>query len=96
MSEVTCYDSNREVLSVIYDPNGNALTHGHLVDLINELQSENERMLDGIRYWSYCMDSGMRRECPEKVDELADFLVSLHIAPYHIRNKSLETVRAER
>lgn len=39
----------------------------------------------GVNYWSYCTDSGMRRECPEKVDELCDFLMSLGIAPYSMR-----------
>ena len=51
---------------------------------------------DQIRYWSYCMDIGMREACPEKVEELADFLIFLRIAPYHIRNNSLETVRTTR
>ena len=34
-NKCTCYESNRDVLSVIYDPNGNALTHGEIVDRLN-------------------------------------------------------------
>ena len=42
MSEykVTCYDRDRDVLSCIYDPHGNAMSHGEIVNLINELQAE--------------------------------------------------------
>ena len=39
-----CYESNREVLSVIYGPDGNALTHGQIVDLLNDLTAD---MLEG-------------------------------------------------
>lgn len=45
--------------------------------------TEIERLKDGIRYWSYCMSRGMREECPEKVEELMDFLISCKIAPYY-------------
>jgi hypothetical protein len=38
------------------------------------------------------MSQGMRAECPEKVGELADFLIDLKIAPYYVRNTHLETV----
>ena len=41
---VHCADSSNEIRSVIYDPNGNALTHGELCALINELQDENEEL----------------------------------------------------
>lgn len=51
------------------------------------LLAENERIREGVRYWSYCMNAGMRKECPEKVEELMDFLISLHIAPYSTRKK---------
>lgn len=48
---------------------------------------ELDRRKEGIRYWSYCMDVGMREMCPEKVEELCDFLMSLGIAPYSMRRK---------
>ena len=32
--------SNMDVISCIYDPNGNALTYAQLCDLINELQDD--------------------------------------------------------
>jgi len=51
---------------------------------------------DQFRYWSYCTSKGMLETCPEKVEELADFLISLKIAPYYIRNRCLETVRTTR
>jgi hypothetical protein len=34
----------------------------------------------------------MRATCPEKVEELAAFLIDLKIAPYYVRNNALETV----
>jgi hypothetical protein len=40
---------------------------------------------EGVRFWSYCTDRGMMRECPEKVEELGDFMMSLGIAPYSVR-----------
>lgn len=39
---VHCMESSETIRSVIYDPNGNAMTHGDLCALINELQDENE------------------------------------------------------
>lgn len=41
---VHCMESSENVKSVIYDPNGNALTNGELCALINELQDENEEL----------------------------------------------------
>lgn len=41
---VHCSESSGPVLSVIYAPNGNALTHGELCALINELQDENAEL----------------------------------------------------
>ena len=55
-------------------------------------RSELAWITDQVRYWSYCMSQGMRAECPEKVGELADFLIDLKIAPYYVRNTHLETV----
>jgi hypothetical protein len=43
----TCLESIEDVLSVIYDPNGNALTHGEIVARLNEspkLNDEIERL----------------------------------------------------
>lgn len=36
----TCMESIRDVRSVIYDPHGNALTHGEIVDLLNSMADE--------------------------------------------------------
>lgn len=58
-----------------------------------QLQAEIERLRDNIRYWSYCTSQGMRAECPAKVEDLANFLISLGIAPYYMRNTCCETVR---
>jgi hypothetical protein len=49
------------------------------------LERKLSELRDGVQFWSYCTDSGMRREAPEKVDELCDFLMSLGIAPYSMR-----------
>lgn len=49
------------------------------------LEKKVAELRDGVSFWSYCTDSGMRRECPERVDELCDFLMSLGIAPYSMR-----------
>ena len=71
---------------------GESCVHGHLCNSCEEIQ----RLRDGIRYWSYCMSEGMRITCPEKVTELMDFLISLKIAPYYVRNKACEFVVADR
>lgn len=42
IEDVSCYDFNRDVLTQIYDLNGNALTMGYIVDLINLLIVENK------------------------------------------------------
>lgn len=49
------------------------------------LEAEVFRLREAIRNWSYCTDIGMRRECPEKVEELAELLIGLNIAPYSLR-----------
>ena len=49
---------------------------------VKELESENERIREGVRFWSYCTVVGTRKACPEKIEELVDFLVSLGIPPY--------------
>ena len=68
----------------------------HDIQVLNDLIQERDRLLAGIRDWSYCTSQGMRRECPEKVEELAEFLISCKIAPWYIRTKTLETVKVYR
>ena len=58
-----------------------------LTSEVERLEKEAKRLREGVCYWSYCMDVGMRETCPEKVDELCDFLMSLNIAPYSMRAK---------
>ena len=36
----TCLDSNREIKSFVYDPTGEAMSHGDVVDMLNALQAE--------------------------------------------------------
>ena len=40
----TCLESNRDILSIVYDPTGNAMTHGDIVDTLNALQAEVYRL----------------------------------------------------
>lgn len=63
---------------------------------IKELRDELKRVRDGVEFWSYCMSEGMRTTCPERVTELMDFLISLKIAPYYVRNTHCEFVQAVR
>ena len=56
-------------------------------DEIDRLAARIETITDGVRYWSYCTDTGMRAGCPEKVEDLCDFFMSLHITPYSLRKK---------
>lgn len=51
------------------------------------LESEVIELREQIQFWSYCTDAGMRRTCPERCDELGDFMISLGIAPYSILDK---------
>lgn len=37
-SRCSCYESDEQVLTQIYDPHGNALTAGEIVCRLNELQ----------------------------------------------------------
>ena len=64
--------------------------------LISDAADELERIIKGVQYWSYCMDQGMMKTCPENVSELHGFLESLGIEPYHVRNTLGETVRVAR
>ena len=49
---------------------------------LEEVQAERDKMREGIRYWSYCTNYGMRRLCPEKSKEFTKFMDELSIAPY--------------
>lgn len=40
---------------------------------------------EGITFWSYCMNQGMRKTCPEREEELMAFLTSFNVAPYSMR-----------
>lgn len=63
---------------------------GHLCELchdtqvVRELIAELKRVKDGVNNWSYCASIGMKSACPERVDALADFLISCGVAPYYI------------
>lgn len=48
VSNFTCYDSNKEVYSQIYDCNGNALQLGEIVELLNELNKKRS-ILDAVK-----------------------------------------------
>lgn len=52
--------------------------------MIQRLAKENAKLLEGIRYWSYCTSEWMRATAPEKCDELAGFLMGCKIAPYYM------------
>lgn len=52
--------------------------------MIQSLAKENAKLLEGIRYWSYCTSEGMRTTAPEKCDELMGFLMGCKIAPYYM------------
>ena len=60
---------------------------GELRTKLIEVQVENSKLLEGIRYWSYCMSEGMRATAPEKCEELFDFLIQCKIAPYYMSEK---------
>lgn len=57
---------------------------GELRTKLIEVQAENAKLLEGIRYWSYCMSEGMRATAPEKCDELMGFLIGCKIDPYYM------------
>jgi hypothetical protein len=57
----------------------------HDTQVMRDLIKERDRLLEGVRSWSYCTSQGMRGECPEKVEQLADWLLSCKIAPYYLR-----------
>lgn len=54
--EVTCYVTQREVYSCVYDPNGNPLTYGALVDLVNELQDDCIALKGTLQNVADCRD----------------------------------------
>ncbi len=53
-------------------------------DCFTMAAAEIERLRAGVAQWSYCASQGMKSECPEKVEELADFLMSCGVAPYYM------------
>lgn len=63
----------------------------HDTQVLRDLIKQRDELLKGIDYWSYCTSQGMRKECPEKVDELGDFLMRCKVAPWYVRTKTLET-----
>lgn len=67
----------------------------HDAQVLRDLINDRDRLRDGIDYWSYCMSQGMQQTCPEKVDELGDFLMSCKVAPWYVRTKTLETRLAQ-
>lgn len=79
---------NALIVFLAEDGTGRPLSIAHPVGLairhIEALEAEVKRLKEGIRDWSYCVDYGMRAECPEKVEELADFLLSVGVAPYSL------------
>ena len=40
------------------------------------------KLIDGIRYWSYCTHIGVMNKYPDKKDELASWLKSFGVDPY--------------
>lgn len=59
----------------------------HDLQVLRDLIKERDRLLDSIKFWSYCMSQGMLATCPERVDELANFLISCKVAPWYIPTK---------
>lgn len=55
-----------------------------LLQHYRESQARLAAIREQVQYWSYCTSEGMRATCPEKVDELADFMIDLKIAPWYI------------
>lgn len=52
---------------------------------IDGLQDQIAVLVRNIREWACCTDIGMRAHCPERVEELATFLISNGIAPYSLK-----------
>ena len=59
----------------------------HDTQVVRDLIKERDAILEGLRYWSYCTSKGMMETCPEKVEELADFLIKHGIAPYFTKSR---------
>ena len=45
-----CCECDKQTLTQIYDPNGNALTVGELVTIINDQAEERHRLRDAVVY----------------------------------------------
>jgi hypothetical protein len=52
-SKVTCSESNENVKSMIYDPNGNAMTFGEIVLVINDQADELQRLRSQLAMEKY-------------------------------------------
>ena len=63
----------------------------HDTQVVRELLKERDRLREGVKAWAYCTSEGMKAFAPEKVNDLADFLLSCNVSPYYIRNRRLET-----
>lgn len=63
----------------------------HDTKVLRDVIKERDRLRDGIDFWSYCMSQGMRETCPEKVEELAAFLISCKVAPWYILPRGGQT-----
>lgn len=59
-----------------------------LNNYIAGVNADRAKLLEGIRYWSYCTSEGMRATAPEKCDELFDFLIQCKIAPYYMPDRA--------
>lgn len=44
-------------------------------------RSKNQKLKEGICYWSYCTRMGMLKYCPEKNEELTEFNRSCGVTP---------------
>lgn len=56
-----------------------------MIDMLDQM----ERLKSQVRYWSYCTWEGMRKWCPEKREELQQFLGDeLGISPYDYKPSS--------
>lgn len=67
----TCAESARDVLSVIYDPNGNAMTHGEIVMRLNEVpELQYEASVLSDRYTNMEKRANELREALEKIEKM--------------------------
>lgn len=43
---------------------------------------ERDKLREVVRYWSYCTESGIRRECPEKLPEFLEVCRELGVSRF--------------